>query len=120
MVAPAQTSSPSAPVRRPDGLLRAAIGVQRARQTGSPMKRLFSRQTAPALMQHSYGRGSREAVIWEALLRIDGKPAVEMDAMQMAMSTESQIRLAEDVIRRYLNGRGLDELAAATRRGAGA
>jgi hypothetical protein len=62
-------------------------------------------------MPHSMGRGSREDIVWEALERVDGKPAPTMGAMQAAMGNESQIRIVQDVIRAYLDSRGLRHLA---------
>lgn len=61
-------------------------------------------------MPHSLGRGAREGIIWEALERVDGKPTPALDPMQMSMSSEAQIRIAHDVIRTYLNSRGLRDL----------
>jgi len=58
-------------------------------------------------MPHSMGRGSREDIAWEALERVDGKPAPSMGAMQAAMGNEAQIRLVHDVIRAYLDAHGL-------------
>ena len=67
----------------------------------------IGRPIIPDLMQHSMGRGGREAVIREALERVDGKPTPELGVMQVAMSTEAEIRLVHEVIRDYLRGRGL-------------
>lgn len=61
-------------------------------------------------MPHTMGRGSREDIVWEALERVDGKPAPTMGAMQAAMGNEAQIRLVTDVIRRYLDARGMRDL----------
>ncbi|MEU4014162.1 hypothetical protein AB0E56_02745 [Microbacterium sp. NPDC028030] len=61
-------------------------------------------------MPHAMGRGSREDIVWEALERVDGKPAPTMGAMQAAMGNEAQIRLVTDVIRRYLDARGMRDL----------
>lgn len=66
-------------------------------------------------MPHSMGRGSREDIVWEALERVNGKPAPTMSAMRAAMSNEAQIRLVHDVVRAYLDARGLrslDEMGA--------
>lgn len=69
-------------------------------------------------MPHSMGRGSREDIVWEALDRVNGKPAPSIGAMQAAMSNEAQIRIVTDVIRAYLDAhalRGTSELGARSR-----
>lgn len=58
-------------------------------------------------MPHSLGRGGHEDIVREALERVDGKPAPAIGVMQAAMGTETQIRLTHDVIRAYLDARGL-------------
>lgn len=58
-------------------------------------------------MPHSMGRGSREDIVWEALDRVNGKPAPTMDAMRAAMGNEAQIRIVHDTIRAYLEAHGL-------------
>ncbi|MFJ6533330.1 hypothetical protein [Microbacterium sp. NPDC091662] len=58
-------------------------------------------------MPHSMGRGSREDIVWEALDRVNGKPAPTMGTMQAAMGNEAQIRIVADTIRAYLDAHGL-------------
>ncbi|WP_336502611.1 hypothetical protein [Microbacterium paraoxydans] len=69
-------------------------------------------------MPRSLGRGGREDIVWEALERVDGKPAPAIGVMQAAMGTEAQIRLTQDVIRAYLDTQGLRDTGEwAARRG---
>ncbi len=65
------------------------------------------RRTGFTSMPHALGRGGREDIVWEALERVDGKPAPAIGVMQAAMGTEAQIRLTADVIRAYLDAHGL-------------
>ncbi|GAA1154239.1 hypothetical protein MOX01_02490 [Microbacterium oxydans] len=60
-------------------------------------------------MPHSMGRGSREDIVWEALDRVNGKPAPTMGTMQAAMGNEAQIHIVHDTIRAYLDAHGLDD-----------
>lgn len=72
-------------------------------------------------MPRSLGRSAREEIIWEALERIDGKPAPTLGAMQASMGNEAQIRIAHDVIRAYLDAHGRRDLSGlAARAGASA
>ncbi|CAH0253484.1 hypothetical protein SRABI76_03303 [Microbacterium oxydans] len=78
------------------------------------MKKLLGalrRPVSPDLMQHSIGRGAQEDIIRAALARIDGAPAPDRGSMQAAMSNETQVRLAHDVIREHLDARGLSTTA---------
>ncbi|MFJ4998847.1 hypothetical protein ACIP5T_11875 [Microbacterium sp. NPDC088619] len=70
----------------------------------------YPRQTVS--MEESMGRAGRERIIREALERIDGAPAPKVDMMQAAMGAEAQIRLVHDVIRAYLDERGLADTRA--------
>ncbi|AZH77017.1 MULTISPECIES: hypothetical protein [Microbacterium] len=61
-------------------------------------------------MPHAMGRGSREDIVWEALERVNGKPAPSMGVMQAAMGNEAQIRIVHDTIRAYLDAHGMRDL----------
>jgi hypothetical protein len=63
-------------------------------------------------MEQSMGRAGRERIIREALERIDGAPAPELDMMQAAMGAEAQIRLVHDVVRAYLDEHELADTRA--------
>jgi hypothetical protein len=67
-------------------------------------------------MQRAMGRGAQDDVIRQALARIDGAPAPEMDLMQAAMGPESQIRAVYQVIREYLDERNLPNTDAWARK----
>lgn len=58
------------------------------------------------IMQRAMGRGGQEAIVREALERVDGKPTPTLDPIQVAMSSEAQIRLVHDVVRSYLDEHG--------------
>lgn len=60
-------------------------------------------------MRHAYGDGHVRAVLRAALERIDGAPAPELDAMQVAMGREAEVRAAHAVIREYLDERGVSD-----------
>lgn len=53
------------------------------------------------------GRGAQDEALREALRRIDGAPVPDLDPMQIAMGAEGQIRAAFEVIREYLDARGM-------------
>lgn len=73
-----------------------------------------ARRSSPGFvsMPHALGRGAREDIVWEALERIDGKPAPEIGAMQAAMGNEAEVRLVHDTVRAYLDAQGLRDTAA--------
>lgn len=66
----------------------------------------------PGPMQRAMGKGGYDAVLREALERIDGAPAPAVGAMQASMGRESRVRSAHAVIRAYLDEHGLENTRA--------
>lgn len=56
-------------------------------------------------MQRAMGRGALEDAVRTALARVDGAPEPQMGPLEVAMGSESQIRIIEATIRDYLQER---------------